>query len=66
MGADGEEGQFGEEGGAAGLGAGRQVRHVEAQVHLLPMQVYVRVEALHHHTSPITMALQYSSPALHE
>ena len=66
VGADGEEGQLGEEGGAAGLGAGRQVRHVEAQVHLLPVQVYVRMEALHNHTSPITKALHQSALALHK
>ena len=46
MGADGAEGELGEEGGTAGLGGGRQVRHVEAQVGLLRAQVNVRVEAL--------------------
>ena len=47
MGADSEQGELGEEGGAAGLEAGRQICHVKAQVNLLSMQVYVRMEPLH-------------------
>ena len=47
MGSHSEEGELGEEGGAAGLGGRRQVCHVEAKVHLLPVQVYVCMKALH-------------------
>ena len=50
VGTDSEEGELGEEGGAAGLGGGGQVSHVEAEVHLLPMQVYVCMEPLYTHT----------------
>lgn len=48
MGADSQEGELGEEGGAAGLRAGGQVGHVEAEVHLLTVQVNVGMEALQH------------------
>ena len=47
VGADSEQGLLGEQGGTAGLGGGRQVCHVEAEVGLLPTQVYVRMKALH-------------------
>ena len=46
VGTHSDEGQFREEGRAAGLGGGCQICHMEAEVHLLPMQVYVCMEAL--------------------
>ncbi len=50
VGANSKKGELGEEGGAAGLGVGCQIRHVEAHVHLLPVQINICMEALHHHT----------------
>lgn len=50
VGAHSEEGELGEEGGTAGLGGRRQVCHVEAEIHLLPMQIYVCMKALHTRT----------------
>lgn len=49
VGANSKEGELGQEGGAAGLGAGCQIRHVKAHVHLLPMQINICMEALHRH-----------------
>ncbi len=49
MSANSKEGELGEEGGAAGLGAGCQISHVEAHVHMLPVQINICMEALHHH-----------------